>query len=79
MVRGQEGYRQAVASVAGFGGMWGFVGASLFQILVGYSVEKNHNYMVPFLCAGVAYLLAVGVIHLMVPRLEPASFGRRLN
>ena len=68
--------RQAVASVAGFGGMWGFFGASLFQIVVGYSVEKNQNYLVPFVCAGVVYLLAVGIIHLMVPRLEPASFGR---
>ena len=69
--------RKAVASVAGFGGMWGFLGASLFQILVGYSVERNHNYLVPFLCAGVAYLLAVGIIHLIAPRLEPASFGTR--
>ena len=68
--------RQAVASVAGFGGMWGFFGASLFQIVVGYSVEKNQNYLVPFVCAGVVYLIAVGLIHLMVPRLEPASFGR---
>jgi ACS family hexuronate transporter-like MFS transporter len=68
--------RQAVASVAGFGGMWGFFGASLFQIVVGYSVEKNQNYLVPFVCAGVVYLLAVVIIHLMVPRLEPASLGR---
>jgi ACS family hexuronate transporter-like MFS transporter len=59
--------------------MWGFFGASLFQIVVGYSVEKNNNYTVPFVTAGVAYLLAFAMIHLMVPRLEPASLGKPLT
>ena len=52
--------RHAVGSVAGFGGMCGYFGASLFQILVGYSVEKHHNYTLPFACAGLAYLAAFG-------------------
>ena len=64
--------RQAVASVAGFGGTWGYFGASLFQIVVGYIVGTRHNYTVPFICAGVAYIIAFGVIHALAPRLEPA-------
>jgi ACS family hexuronate transporter-like MFS transporter len=64
--------RHAVASVAGLGGMCGYGGASLFQIVVGYFVEKQHSYTVPFLCAGVAYLIALGAIHALAPRLEPA-------
>ena len=44
--------RQAVASVAGLGGMCGYFGAALFQLLVGYSVEKQHSDTVPFVCAG---------------------------
>jgi MFS transporter, ACS family, hexuronate transporter len=68
--------RQAVASVAGFGGMCGYFGASLFQLVVGYSVEKHHNYTVPFVCAGSAYIIALGVIHLLAPRLEPARLDR---
>ena len=44
--------RKAVASVAGLGGMCGYFGASLFQLLVGYSVEKQHSYTVPFVYAG---------------------------
>jgi ACS family hexuronate transporter-like MFS transporter len=65
--------RRAVATVTGFGGTWGYFGASLFQIVVGYSVEKMHNYTVPFFCAGIAYLLALLVIQLLAPRLTPAN------
>lgn len=64
--------RRAVATVAGFGGMFGYFGASLFQIFVGYSVEKQQNYTLPFICVAAAYLVAFGVIHLLAPRLEPA-------
>ena len=64
--------RRAVATIAGFGGMFGYMGASLFQVFVGYSVEKQQNYTLPFICVSVAYLLAFGVIHLLAPRLEPA-------
>jgi ACS family hexuronate transporter-like MFS transporter len=64
--------RQMVASVAGLGGMCGYFGASLFQILVGHVVEKQNNYLIPFVCAGLAYLIAFGLIHLLAPRLEPA-------
>ena len=67
--------RQAVASVAGFGGMCGYFGASLFQIFVGYSVENHHNYWLPFICAGSAYIIAQIIIHALVPRLEPARIG----
>lgn len=69
--------RQAVGSVAGFGGTWGYFGASLFQIVVGHFVQKQNNYVVPFVCAGVAYLVAFGVIHLLAPRLEPARLEKK--
>jgi ACS family hexuronate transporter-like MFS transporter len=68
--------RQAVGSVAGFGGTWGYFGASLFQIVVGHVVQKQNNYVVPFVCAGVAYIAAFGVIHLLAPRLEPAKLEK---
>ena len=67
--------RQTVASVAGLGGMCGYAGASLFQIVVGYSVEKQHNYTLPFLCAGSAYLIALAAIHALVPRLDQARIA----
>ena len=64
--------RYAVGSVAGLGGMCGYFGASLFQLVVGYCVEKQQNYSIPFLCAGLAYFAAVAVIHVLSPRLAPA-------
>ncbi len=62
--------RQAVASVAGLGGTAGYIGASIFQVMVGHLVEGSGNYTVPFLCAGLAYFVATGVMHLLVPRIR---------
>jgi ACS family hexuronate transporter-like MFS transporter len=65
--------KRAVASVAGMGGTCGYAGASLFQIVVGHLVVGSHpNYLVPFICASLAYLIALGAIHLLAPRLAPA-------
>jgi hypothetical protein len=55
------------------------VGASLFQVLVGYMVNDKlgrGNYTVPFFCASVAYLVAFGVIHLLAPRIRPIEIRR---
>lgn len=65
--------KRAVASIAGFGGMFGYFGAAIFQPIVGHLVEEKNNYIIPFVCAGSAYLLALGVIHLLAPRLRPAD------
>ena len=69
--------RQAVASIAGFGGACGYFGASLFQVFVGHVVGQQKNYTVPFVCAGLAYLVAWCVIHALVPRLEPAKLDAK--
>jgi ACS family hexuronate transporter-like MFS transporter len=62
--------RSAVGSIVGIGGMLGAVGSFLFQDLVGHVVLKG-SYAIPFFIAGSAYLAALLVIHLLVPRLEP--------
>lgn len=64
--------KRAVASIAGFGGMFGYFGAAIFQPIVGHLVEAKNNYLIPFICAGSAYLLALGIIHLLAPRMKPA-------
>jgi MFS transporter, ACS family, hexuronate transporter len=61
--------RSAVGSIVGIGGMMGAAGSFLFQDLVGH-VVKNHSYAIPFFMAGGAYLFALLLIHLLVPRLE---------
>lgn len=65
--------RRAVGSVVGFGGMAGAVGGMLIAIVVSEILERTGSYVPIFLIAGSAYLLALLVIHLLVPRLEPAQ------
>ena len=67
--------QNAVGSVAGFGGFFGYVGASLFAVFTGYWVQYTHNYIAPFCCAGVAYILSVGLIHVLSPTLKPAEIA----
>jgi MFS transporter, ACS family, aldohexuronate transporter len=66
---------QAVASVVGIGGMAGAVGGMFIAKLVGFILQRSGSYRIPFLIAGLSYLLAVGVIHLLTPRLKPVQFS----
>ncbi|MGB2713277.1 MAG: MFS transporter [Vicinamibacterales bacterium] len=65
--------RQAVGSVVGFGGMAGAVGGLLIAKLTGYILETTGSYVPVFLIAATTYLAALGVIHLLVPKLAPAK------
>src|SRR5947209_899832 len=49
---------RAVGSVVGIGGMAGAVGGMLIAQVVGHTLQWTGSYMVPFLIAGSAYLLA---------------------
>lgn len=65
--------RRAVASVVGIGGFAGAMGGFAFQRITGYVLEATgSNYSIIFIVCGLAYVAALGVIHLLVPRLEPA-------
>ncbi len=63
----------AVASVVGIGGMAGAVGGMLIAKIVGYVLQQTGSYLVPFFIAGTAYLIALGVMHVIVPRLQPVN------
>jgi ACS family hexuronate transporter-like MFS transporter len=65
--------RRAVGSVVGIGGFIGAGGGFLFQRMTGVLLQANGNdYRPIFLMCGSAYLLALLIMHLLVPRLEPA-------
>jgi ACS family hexuronate transporter-like MFS transporter len=65
--------RRAVGSVAGLGGTWGYIGYSLFGVLTGWILTvTDKNYLPIFVIAASAYLIALAVIHVLMPRLEPA-------
>jgi ACS family hexuronate transporter-like MFS transporter len=65
--------RQAVGSVVGFGGMAGAVGGLLIAKLTGYILETTGSYVPVFLIAASTYLVALGILHLLAPRLQPAK------
>jgi len=63
--------RRAVGSVVGIGGMAGAVGGMLFASFVGHVLQRTHSNYVPiFLVCGFAYLVALGLIHLLAPELQ---------
>jgi MFS transporter, ACS family, hexuronate transporter len=64
---------RAVASVVGIGGMAGAIGGMLIAKIVGYVLQWTGSYRIPFLIAGLAYIIALGFIHLLAPDLKPAT------
>jgi ACS family hexuronate transporter-like MFS transporter len=66
--------RRAVASVVGIGGFAGAMGGVLFQRATGRILEATgNNYSLIFVVCGSAYVVALLVMHLIVPRLQPAQ------
>ena len=65
--------RFAIGSVVGFGGMMGAVGGMLIAKVTAAILDATGSYVAVFIVAGSAYLVALLVIHLLVPRLEPAA------
>ena len=64
--------RSAVATVVGLGGFAGAVGGMFIAQFAGWTLETTGSYVPLLAFAGVTYLVALGIIHLLTPRLEPA-------
>jgi MFS transporter, ACS family, aldohexuronate transporter len=63
--------QSAVASVVGLGGMGGAVGGLLVSPAIGYWLDWSHDAYGPlFVVAGTLYLIALLIIHLLVPNLQ---------
>jgi ACS family hexuronate transporter-like MFS transporter len=65
--------RRAVGSVVGIGGMAGSIGGMLIATTVGLILQYTGSYLPIFIIAGIAYIIALAVVHLLVPRLEPVD------
>ena len=63
--------RHAVGSVVGLGGMAGAIGGMFIAKITGWVLQTTGSYFVVFLIAGSTYLVALAIVHLLVPRLEP--------
>lgn len=65
--------RKAVGSVVGIGGTAGAIGGMFISLIVGAILQATKSYVLIFIMASCMYLIALLVIHLLVPRLEPAK------
>jgi MFS transporter, ACS family, hexuronate transporter len=64
--------RQDVASVTGIGGTFGAVGGAIFAAYSGLTIGRS-GYVPLFLIASVAYVVALAIIHFLVPDMKPAE------
>lgn len=65
--------KRAVATLTGIGGAMGAVGGLFIAKITGYVLEFTGSYLTVFMIAGSTYLVALAILHLMMPRLEPAA------
>lgn len=68
--------KKATASVAGFGGFAGAVGGAIVAYSVGRILQDigTDGYAIPFAVAGTGYLVALLIIHLLVPKIKSVQF-----
>jgi ACS family hexuronate transporter-like MFS transporter len=63
--------KHAVSSVAGIGGMAAAIGGMVVAKQVGPLLDRTGSYVIPFAVASCIYLLALGILQLLLPKLEP--------
>jgi ACS family hexuronate transporter-like MFS transporter len=64
--------KKATGTVAGFGGFSGAVGGAIVAFSVGKILQNigTEGYTIPFAIAGCGYLVALFIIHLLVPKIK---------
>ncbi len=65
--------RRAVASVVGIGGCGGAVGGMFIATFTGWLLQLTGSYLPIFVLAGSVYVVALGLIQILAPRLLPAE------
>lgn len=62
--------RGAVGTVVGLGGMLGGIGGMFMAKYAGYVLDRVGNYTPIFMVCAFAYLIALAVIHVLMPRMD---------
>ena len=65
--------KRFVGSLTGFGGMVGCLGSMTLFFVTGKILKATGNYLPVFVIASGAYILALGLLQVVVPKLEPAK------
>ena len=71
--------RKATASVVGIGGMIGAVAGIIADMALGTVLDSagNSGYFWAFLIAGSLYLVVLGIVHLIMPKMIPLDDNLR--
>jgi len=67
--------KSAVGSVVGFASTVGAIGGMFAAKAVGYTLQHTGSYVPVFVMAGSAYLVALGFVQVLTPRLKPADLS----
>ena len=65
--------KRVVGSVTGLGGMIGAIGGMVLFYITGKVLKQTGNYLPVFVMASLAYVIALVIVHMLVPRLEQAE------
>ncbi|WP_269716476.1 MFS transporter [Caulobacter sp. NIBR2454] len=65
--------RAAVGSVVGIGGMLGAFGGMAMAKYAGYVLDQIGSYTPIFVLCATAYLIALAVIHVLMPKMDPVK------
>jgi ACS family hexuronate transporter-like MFS transporter len=67
--------KKITASVSGLGGFAGAVGGVIAPILIGSALQGAgaDGYVIPFTVAAFGYFFAMGIIQLLLPRIQPVK------
>ena len=67
--------KKAVGSVVGIGGFAGAIGGSLIATVAGFILQLTGSYLILFIICGSAYLVALFVFNLLVPKIETTKLA----
>jgi ACS family hexuronate transporter-like MFS transporter len=65
--------KKDVGTVVGMGGAGGAIGGMILALTAGYVLQWFHTYVPLFLIAGIMHPLALGLVHLLIPKVEPVQ------
>lgn len=71
--------QRAVATIAGLGGCAGAIGGIVMAQATGWTLELTGSYLPLITYAAFGYVIALGTIHWLVPRLEAAPLSNGLE
>jgi len=63
--------KRAVGTVIGIGGVMGMAGSFLFSGVIGETLQRTGQYWALFAAGALAYIIALAIMHVLMPRMTP--------